>query len=469
MRFRVSVFIGIIFCLLYTVSAEQYDVKVKNTGFVYLQIGQIQHVTPPDDALPDRMFDQHFNARITLDALIHEHLRIILGGEAEYGAVITKDMSQKKSVLLKEAQGVYSFGDPENSFLQIAAGYFPFKYNPEASNLGEYLFRTGAYPGYIITEFDFAKIRLMGFRVSSTLFNSLNLHALFTSEYIEPPYFDYSLSFLAGYKFLSNIFDIGAGVNLNRILPIVPEMTTDRSNLVTDDQLDTVFENGVPLYYTKKGTKLMARLTIDPKPFFPFIGEMLGPHEGKLYGEVAVLGVKDYGTYYPDITKRIPRMAGFNFPAFPALTYGVLPIGMFWGWRHEMDLKMLIASGISLIAGGGAQALEIMMGDRVGKILRMDILSGEIEYYGCDPKRVSNLPTGSSAVKPTDYLPEGMPRSLWKWSFYGQKTLTHGMAIKGLIGRDHYRSVNQVGNYDAIERMNGPGDWHYNIRIMYSF
>jgi len=44
---------------------------------------------------------------------------------------------------LKESQGIYSFGDLDQPWLQLAAGYFPFKYNPQASNLGEYLYRSG--------------------------------------------------------------------------------------------------------------------------------------------------------------------------------------------------------------------------------------------------------------------------------------------------------------------------------------
>ncbi len=58
---------------------------------------------------------------------------------------------------------------------------------------------------------------------------------------------------------------------------------------------------------------------------------------------------------------------------------------------------------------------------------------------------------------------------VWKWSVFVQKTIIKGWTVKGLIGRDHYRGYNNVGNYDAVERMNGPGDWHYKLRVMYSF
>lgn len=33
-------------------------------------------------------------------------------------------------------------------------GYFPYKFNPDATNLGEFLFRTGTYPLYLISNFN---------------------------------------------------------------------------------------------------------------------------------------------------------------------------------------------------------------------------------------------------------------------------------------------------------------------------
>jgi hypothetical protein len=371
---------------------EDSDIKIIPHGFAYYQIGQIEQMTPPDPSLMVKMFDQHFNGRLTLEAVINQKLRIIVGGESELSSTGAKDISQKIiPFILKEAQGIYSFGKPEKPYLRIAAGYFPYKYNPESSNLGEYLLRSGAYPGYIITDFDFAKARLMGFDVSCSAIENLSTDLLFTSEYREPPFFDYSLSGVVGYKLFGKILDIGAGINFNRLIAIVPSLTTN------------------------KGIKAMGRLTFDPKPFLPF-ADMLAQNECKVYGEMAILGFKNYGQYYADISQRMPIMAGFNLPNF----------------------KML------------------------------DILSFEMEYYKQDTNYIANTPNASSLVIPDDY-PPAAARSFYKWSFYGVKTITKGLAIKGLIGRDHFRGTDPVGNYDVKEHMNGPGDWHYKLRIMYSF
>ena len=396
------------------VTAEEPRVKITPSGFAYYQIGQIERQSPRTSEVIEKPFDQHFNGRFTLSAEIEKRLQIIIGAEAELGANLN-DNQQKKTFLLKEAQGIYSFGDPANSFLQIAAGYFPFKYNPEARNLGEYMYRTGTYPGYVITDFDNAKSRLMGFRVSSSLFNALQLHAFFTSEYLVHPYWDYSLSFIAGYQAFKKLIDVGAGIDFDRIIPVIPEKTTNPTNVVRDAENNPIIENGDTLKFTFKGTKIMGRLTFDPKPILPF-SQIFGPEDLKIYGEIIFLGLKNYGEEYPDIAQRMPIMWGINIPTF--------------------------------------------------KII--DVISFEAEYYGSNKEQKLDIPTSGNPVP--DRFPEGVSRTPFKWSFYGQKTIIKGFSIKGLIGRDHYRPLNPVGgNYDAIEHMNGPGDWHYKLRIMYSF
>ena len=54
----------------------------------------------------------------------------------------------------------YSFGAIERPWLRMGAGVFPFKYNPDVRNLGEYLFRTGSYPPIMMSTFDFPLARL---------------------------------------------------------------------------------------------------------------------------------------------------------------------------------------------------------------------------------------------------------------------------------------------------------------------
>jgi hypothetical protein len=399
-------------------SDEQNTTKITPTGFAYYQIGQIEHITPDNEGA-SKVFEQIFTGRLTLNAIVNKRLQVTAGIEGTLKASLT-DNSKISAVVLKEAYGIYSCGDPENSYLTIESGYFPIKYNPEAQNLGEYLYRTGTYPQYIITDFDFPKARLMGFNFSSTLLdNNLRLNALLTSEFQVKPYFDYSLSFLAAYKLPNKILDIGAGIDFDRLLPIGGK--EKNTIAVTDNNGAPVIEDGDTLKYSMHGTKIMGRLTFDPKPLLPF-ADLLGENDFKLYGEFVILGTKNYGGtdsigtygYYPKISQRMPVMVGFDIPTFKTI----------------------------------------------------DIVSLELEYLGCNPKYTLDIPSKGDPT-PGNYT--GTERSYFKWSIYGVKTIAKGWAIKGVIGKDHYRGLDLGSGYDANERMNGPYDWHYNLRIMYSF
>ncbi len=61
----------------------------------------------------------------------------------------------------------------------------------------------------------------------------------------------------------------------------------------------------------------MARASFDIKGIFPM--DFLGEEDLKIYGELAILGLKDYPGHYNDFSKRIPMMLGFNLPFFGLL------------------------------------------------------------------------------------------------------------------------------------------------------
>ena len=69
-----------------------------------------------------------------------------------------------------------------------------------------------------------------------------------------------------------------------------------------------------------KGPKSWPAQALIPNPLFKsFSDRFLGRNDIEIYGEVAMLGVKDYPGYYNNLNNRIPRMVGFNVPTFKAL------------------------------------------------------------------------------------------------------------------------------------------------------
>jgi len=79
-------------------------------------------------------------------------------------------------------------------FLQASLGMLRLKYNPDGRNFGDYIFRTGTYPTYIITNFDFPAARLLGLHLSSDPIANLHADLLLTSEAFIYPLFDFSLT-----------------------------------------------------------------------------------------------------------------------------------------------------------------------------------------------------------------------------------------------------------------------------------
>jgi hypothetical protein len=415
--------------------ASDSDIKVTPSASVYYQIGQLEQTFDQARSMPDKTWDQRCDVRLYLSAVVQERLRIIVGAEAAMVTQVQPPLGSQAAgatttssyAFPREGQGIYTLGDDEeNSPLQIALGYFPFKYNPDASNMGEYLFRTGTYPPFIINDFDNCEAKLLGLRVTSRLFGMLRLDGLFTSETYYNPLGDYSLSLVAGVKPARTI-DVGAGVSLSRVLPLDPKQTT-RGIVYNSDAITPTIVNGDTLHYTFQGVKFMARVCFDPKPLLPeAVTSFFGKEDGKLYGETAILGLKNYGKYYNDLSQRCPVMAGFNIPTTK------------WG---------------------------------------LDVLSLELEYFAFDYDQFS-FPPGQTAVDGLNH-DNFESDNMFHWSLFAQKKVIGGLSVKGLVGKDHYRNTGSQSPWagvdnpisssnDAGELCVAHGDWHYSIRVMYSF
>jgi len=345
---------------------------------------------------------------------------------------------------IAQGEGIYSFGNAENPFLSIEAGIFPFKYNAEAVNLGEYLFRSGCYPPFITTNFDFPYATLTGFRLHSTLFNNLQQDLLLTTETQIQPLYDWSLSYLLNYS-VPSWFDIGAGVSFSRLFPASDEVTTPKVYTGAPNSTDMYLDgNGDTAYYSFKGIKVMGKVCFDPKGFFPGFAEVLGKEDGKIFAEAAILGLKNinaykkYSTsdtssalmedtstnYYNDISQRIPIMFGFNVPTFKLLDLFALQ-GEWYGWNFKDAL-----------------------------------------YY--------QTTSGPNAI-PSPFYSRSYPRDVyktdnWKWSVNVQKTFLRHFSIIAQLSRDHTRTISYYEKYkDENEMFTKNNEWGWWLKLQYSF
>lgn len=448
-------------------SQEKETAQVEAHGFTYFQIGQIGHTY--QNNIDNHQFKQRANARLQLRAVLNDYVEVrgALEGQLEKNA--NRSQGDNSGVGLKEAQGILTYSHKDMASFRLSTGYFTFKYDPYATHLGEYLFRSGTYTRFLINNFDYAASRLLGFAGGIDLWDgTATCDMVLHSHIINPfdPFYDYSLSLLVGSNPIEAV-DIGIGIQWYRLMPIMEELTTNK--LTTPAKV----ENGDTLYWTKKGTKLMTRAAFDIKGVLGDVDSSLthtifGKSGGVLYSELAILGFRDYPDYYTKLSRRMPVMAGIHVPTHPFIANGILEgfaiLGYLQGedtftaWDNKFEIPSHLISVIALpIWAGISWSTEHFFNIDS----RWDLLAMEIEWYGAEYTQKSSVPADSKDdfVKEDDIC----------WAVYAKKELLNGVAIKALLANDHYRDKDIAGNYQQNEIVRAANDWRYVLRLQYSF
>ena len=339
---------------------------------------------------------------------------------------------------LSEARLTYTQPDfAENGGLQFNLGTFGYNYNRDSKNLGIYLMKGYVYPGTLVSGYadlfgvpaartgGMARYKIGGFT------NDLLLNL----ETDEKPLYDLSVADVVDWR-LHPSFEIGAGVNFYRLLAADKDATAQgkgcgestmgpyagsgpaiggQDNPCFIVRKDTA---GVPIDTitgSLAGTKVMARFRLDPKAWFGSPGSF-GPDELVLYGEAALLGLKDFPILYDDKLRRIPVMVGFNFPT--------------WGMLN---------------------------------------LSAEVEYYA-SKNSSDNLPPQNGSWLPA--LATAGPstgRDDWKWSANASKVVLGNIFLGLQVANDHLRLGGTHNTATGQEAMRTPQDWYWAFKTAYFF
>jgi hypothetical protein len=452
------------------------DVKALPLSMVtQLDGGQLVKGQVNDDHYKQRPL-QRTSVWITQEILIAERLNVragvggifwytFPGGNAGYSNVAPFTTGTKFGPGITRADMEYRFGDLNAPMFTVQAGFFPYKYNPDAKNLGEYLLRSGTYPGTLTTGgwniMSEATYMMQGARLNMALWGGkFQSEFLLPMERDLPPNGDLSPTYIGTVYPIPGI-EIAGGATCNHCIAVKPSATSPKrkynSNTTSDDGNGTAYvvENpnynpSLPManitdldvdptanskymydttrFYTFQGVKLMARASVDPKAFFPM--PMLGSSDLKVFGEIALLGVKNHSFYYENRTERMPVMFGMNLPTFRVL----------------------------------------------------DLLSLQFEYYNA--RFVNSLenayrfqtatPTGVDSTgrminDPNffDETHELVAKDNWKWSVFAKKELTTGIRLYAQVANDHLR---MPGNYDGVNSWIPLTDiqfkdWYYLVRF----
>ena len=418
-------------------------VKLNPSGYASYNVGEVVHANPlsathsgigtpvVDAAFLQRVF-AGFNIQASFDPLpittnVAFEMKVYNQIPREERTFMDYGQSQRIYYLpyITRADFVYSPGPA----FSLDIGYFPVKYNDDARNLGEYLFRSGTYPQYLITNFDFAAARVSGLRVNGVAFNNLHWDALLTANFEFATIGDLNFTGIASYSLLNKFLELGGGVSFCSFISAdkkhtQPELSTNTADMYIDENRDTA-------NYTFAGTKLMGRVSIDPKQLFSCA--IFGKEDLKMYGEAAVLGVKNYpvsidsSTRYNDIVKRIPVMFGFNIPTFKLLDV----FSMEWEWfgsPYPNDMETIYMDGLP--------------------VAQKSYKSGPTSTY------------------------EDSTNDNWKWSFYARKTLAGRFHIVFQMASDHLRwEWADYGKQAMLQNEALTKRWHkyYVLKLGYSF
>jgi hypothetical protein len=390
---------------------------------------------------------------LTESGVINDRLevRLTLGGLFFTLLPEKPDNSQTRRVLfgagVGQAQAIYSFGeDPKQPSAGLQFGLFGHNYG-ESANLGEYLYRSGAYPQYLVTGgwalMQSASYMAQGVRLNVPMLEGKLSHdfTLYMERDIEPAH-DISPGYMVTYRPLG-FLELGAGGVWSHGLPLksdkvlTPKVLQNAYSKSTHRAVsgdttgqgggtspspcatqlaDTVAGNPDCGFYTFKGFKVMGRASAD-------IGMLLGVDairagDFKIYTEIALLGVQDYDYVYDDKGERMPIMAGVNVP-----TFGLLDRLSVEGEYRRTRFPNTIGSAL---------------GDQ------------------------RPLPVGSGE-SPYAYMEK---KNYYKWTAYARRQVSEGVTVHAQAANDHLRSYGTIfANPAHRPTTEKNSDWYYVLRL----
>jgi hypothetical protein len=392
----------------------------------------------------DREMLSHSAVWLLQEARLSENARVYLGVGGMYFFILPSEGNQyangqRSAFGLTDAHAEFDFGARDNGdyALRLKAGIFPFKYNPDAKNLGEYMFRTYTYPTIITTGglvvVNSAGVQLNG-ASAATKIGGVTNEVLLTIKTDQIPTAALSLTDIVSYTF-GDFLTVGAGYmfdNFYNANGVAEGNTQDRSSMPQeyyyelDDGTYVLYDPNAPRpantvdsgHFTFVGQKAMFRASLDlgnlAGSLVPLPG--VAPGTFKLYYEAILMGVENRPIFYEKRKDRIAHMVGANIP-----TFGLL-----------------------------------------------DMLSLEVEY--CSNPYAPDMSSATYKFSPTPNLGYGSDFSSddLKWTAYARKTLIPGFAVTAQAARDHSRLVDYFGHTNDMEILPKRKNWYWAVQLAYS-
>lgn len=482
--------------------APKVEKNVSVIGFV--DAGQVVTGTLVDDdgaGSPDELDGAFLNRNgiaLTYSGTMNEALHVNIGvGGLFWKPIPEVQVPTSKRILfgpgISEASVQYVFSPS----LDWKFGYFGYKYNPDAANLGEYLLRSEAYPTTVHTGssggwvwLNSAEYKSMGTRLSWTLLDgALRQDVLLFSEFNEPPIFDFSPSYVATAR-IGKALELGGGFSLHRWLPIKPSNTTN------NNAFNTVVEvPGFPAFPAKSDTTREKNGEMRHKSEqIAFAGGTLKDVESNVgsytdaNGEAIVSATNRRGEWVTadGDTLRAGKSTALTFKALMVMARASLDLGRAFGWEASRSGPFRLFAEAAVLGVRNqpyfyekvADRIPIMMGMSIPTFGLLDLLSVQLEYFQNPYPENTYEQTQNSYARPA--FPNGSPGAYayfrgdglyaqddLKWTVYLRKALFPGLDLFMQAANDHFRvqDYNATTSYSPVTRSRP--DWYYMVRFQW--
>ncbi|MEO6095270.1 MAG: hypothetical protein ABIW76_06230 [Fibrobacteria bacterium] len=338
---------------------------------------------------------------------------------------------------LNEASALYRFGDTQSPSAEFQVGYFPVKYNPQATNLGEYLFRSNAYPN-ILRSGDWHLMNSANYRSGGLRFGTRHAGGAFRQDFFllqevdNYPTSTLSPAYVASLD-LGGWIQLGGGVSWQHGIAFRPSLVTPKTPHnrilhfddfpeVADQELVTISRRPPPnpsdtIHY---GVVLPGHRAGTPWDISEVdllaLQQATNPYNLKVYTDVAtgadtVLDATGHyadSSNYREVGNRWPRdtsytsFRGLKFMARASLDFGILS-GMVPGsFVLYMEAALLGAQNQAYYYTKVLERIPVMAGLRLPTFGVLDGLSLELEYFPSTANLSSALYMRGAGSNPVD-------------------------------------------------------------------
>lgn len=455
-----------------------------------METGQIVEGEPDINAVdPSKFYLSQIGVNLTQEVTVNHRLemKVGVGGVFFYSFPNIRgdagSQGTKFGPSVSQAQFNYKFGDPDAPFANLRVGYFPYKYDPDAKNLGEYLFRSMAYPTFVFTGgwsiTDNALAKIQGVELTLSQFGGKLEHDfLLSSERDFRPQGDFTPAYVGTWT--PGAFQFGAGISLYHYFPIEKKRTESREMgpetilhfqdfpqfTARPDSESNWGYPGVTVTHARGPVSMTANdlqnLVFEARKTLVFSPDsarnlaIADSVQNSLRADTVTLtvrGIKLMARASFDIQKIAPMpFLGENaFKVYAeAALLGVQNQTGFFEKRWER--------------------MPVMFGIDLPTFRWLEVLSWEMEYFP------SSLPDNFDRMFDYNYIAypdysllfhssDQNRQDDWKWTLYANKKIATGLSLVGQVANDHFRTINRQILFTGQSLMRKPSDWYYVVTV----